>query len=198
MEKIAVGPEAVGTIDLELSPTENLKNIAKKKGGTIPDLTVIILDRPRHQDLIKEVRATGARIKLIGDGDVSAAIATCFSGSGIDVLMGTGGAPEGVIAAAALRCVGGDMQGRLKFRNNEERERARRMGITNENKIYGIDDLASGDVMFAATGVTNGDFLRGVNFKGGIITTHSVVMRSRSGTIRFVKSSHRPDKKPIY
>ncbi|EKE08369.1 MAG: hypothetical protein ACD_17C00203G0003, partial [uncultured bacterium] len=119
MEKIAVGPEAVGTIDLELSPTENLKNIAKKKGGTIPDLTVIILDRPRHQDLIKEVRATGARIKLIGDGDVSAAIATCFSGSGIDVLMGTGGAPEGVIAAAALRCVGGDMQGRLKFRNNE-------------------------------------------------------------------------------
>ena len=198
MEKIPVGPEAVGTIDLELSPTENLKNIAKKKGGTIPDLTVIILDRPRHQDLIKEVRATGARIKLIGDGDVSAAIATCFSGSGIDVLMGTGGAPEGVIAAAALRCVGGDMQGRLKFRNNEERERARRMGITNENKIYGIDDLASGDVMFAATGVTNGDFLRGVNFKGGIITTHSVVMRSRSGTIRFVKSSHRPDKKPIY
>lgn len=198
MEKIAVGPEAVGAIDLELSPTENLRNIAKKKGATIPDLTVIILDRPRHQDLINEVRATGARIKLIGDGDVSAAIATCFSESGIDVLMGIGGAPEGVIAAAALRCVGGDMQGRLKFRNNEERARARRMGITNENRIYGIDDLASGDVMFAATGVTNGDFLRGVNFKSGIITTHSVVMRSRSGTIRFVKSSHRPDKKPMY
>src|SRR3989304_459966 len=167
MEKIAVGPGAKGAIDLNRTSTENLRNIADSKGVNIEDLTVIILNRQRHKDLIDEVRRTGARIKLIQDGDVSAAIATAKEGSGVDVLMGIGGAPEGVIAAAALRCVGGDMQGRLKPRNNEEIERARKMGIPDINRVYGIDDLAAGGVMFAATGVTDGDYLRGVRFFGG-------------------------------
>jgi len=167
MEKIAVGPEAKGAIDLNKTPTKNLHNIADCKKVNVEDLTVIILNRPRHKELIDEVRRTGARIKLIPDGDVSAAIATAKEESGVDVLMGIGGAPEGVIAAAALRCVGGDMQGRLKPRNDDEIARAKKMGIKDINKIYHIEELAQGDVMFAATGVTDGDFLRGVRFFGG-------------------------------
>ena len=198
MEKIAVGPEAVGAIDLSKSPTENLKKIAEAKKCLVEDLTVVILDRPRHENLITEVRKCGARIKLIGDGDVAAALSTCFKETGVDVLMGTGGAPEGVISAAALRCVGGDMQGRLKFRNDEERIRAKKMGITDENKIYSITELASGSVMFAATGVTNGDFLKGVRFFGGGASTHSLAMRSKTGTIRYIETVHHFAKKPQY
>ncbi|HEY8141117.1 MAG TPA: class II fructose-bisphosphatase [Kofleriaceae bacterium] len=196
MEKIAVGPEARGVIDLRESWTWNLKQIAKAKGMKIEDLTAIILERPRHQDLINEVRQSGARIRLISDGDISAAIMTCKEESGIDVLFGTGGAPEGVIAAAALRCVNGDLQARLKWRSPEERARGLKMGITDENRIYQLDDLASGHVMFAATGVTKGSFLDGVRFFGGGARTESVVMRSRSGTVRTLQSTHHFETKP--
>ncbi|HEY0839593.1 MAG TPA: class II fructose-bisphosphatase [Vulgatibacter sp.] len=198
MEKIAVGPRAKGAIDLRKSPTENLRRIAEATERYVEDLTVCILDRPRHEKLVKEVREAGARIKLIGDGDVAAAVATCFDETGVDVLMGIGGAPEGVIAAAAIRCVGGDMQGRLAFRNDHERERAKAMGIEDLEKVFGLHDLAHGDVMFAATGVTSGDFLKGVRFFSGGAATHSVVMRSSSGTIRYVESTHHFDRKPNY
>lgn len=198
MEKIAVGPEAKGAIDLNKTPTKNLHNIADCKKVNVEDLTVIILNRPRHKELIDEVRRTGARIKLIPDGDVSAAIATAKEESGVDVLMGIGGAPEGVIAAAALRCVGGGMQGRLKPRNDDEIARAKKMGIKDINKIYHIEELAQGDVMFAATGVTDGDFLRGVRFFGGGAETHSVVMRSQTRTIRYITATHHFEHKPNY
>lgn len=198
MEKIAVGPAAKGAIDINKSPTENLRAVADAKGVYVEDLVVVILNRPRHERLIKEVRQTGARIKLIGDGDVAGALATCFSDTGVDILMGTGGAPEGVIAAAALRCCGGDMQARLKPRNNEEIERAQRMGISDIERTWGIDDLASGDVMFAATGVTTGDFLKGVRYFGGGAKTHSLVMRSKSGTVRYLETNHHFDRKPNY
>jgi fructose-1,6-bisphosphatase II len=198
MEKIAVGPKAKGSIDITAPPTRNLKNIANALRVYVEDLTVVILNRPRHEQLIREVRAAGARIKLIPDGDVSAAIATCFAETGVDVLMGIGGAPEGVIAAAAIRCVGGDMQGRLVPRNNEEKERAKRMGIEDISKVYSLEGLARGNVMFAATGVTDGDFLKGVRFFSGGATTHSVVMRSQTRTIRYIEATHHFDFKPQY
>ncbi|MEK7850562.1 MAG: class II fructose-bisphosphatase [Deltaproteobacteria bacterium] len=198
MEKIAVGPKAKGSIDITATPTENLKNIAKALRIYVEDMTVVILNRPRHQKLIDEVRAAGARIKLIPDGDVSAAIATAKEDSGIDVLMGIGGAPEGVIAAAAMKCVGGDMQGILRPRNDEEVERAKKMGVSDINRVYGIEDLAAGEVMFAATGVTDGDFLRGVRFFSGGAETHSVVMRSKTRTIRYITATHHFDYKPAY
>jgi fructose-1,6-bisphosphatase II len=197
MEKIAVGPKARGVIDLTRSPTENLRRVAEAMGRYVDELTVVILDRPRHEKLISEVRLSGARIKLIGDGDVAAAIATCFEETGVDVLMGIGGAPEGVIAAAALRCVGGDFQARLAPRNEQEVERARRMGITEIERVLKIDELARGDVMFAATGVTGGDFLRGVRFVSGGAQTHSVVMRSKTGTVRYLETRHQFGLKPI-
>jgi fructose-1,6-bisphosphatase class II len=190
MEKIAVGPEAKGAVDLNRSPTENLKEIARAKKCSVSDLTAIILDRPRHEELIKEVRMAGARIWLIGDGDVSAAIATTEPTSGVDVLFGTGGAPEGVIAAAALRCRGGDFIGRLVFKDDAERARANRMGISDLQKIYGIHDLAKGHVMFCATGVTQGTFLNGIRFFKGGAESHSVVMRSETGTIRYIHTQH--------
>jgi fructose-1,6-bisphosphatase class II len=198
MQKIAVGPEAKGAIDLKATPTENLKNIAQKKKCHIEDLTVVVLDRPRHSDLIAEIRSTGARIWLIGDGDVSAAIATCKRGSGVDVLMGTGGAPEGVIAAAALRCMGGDFQGQLVFRKEDEKVRAKKMGINDFERVYSITDLACGNVMFCATGVTQGTFLDGVRFVSGGASTHSVVMRSETGTVRYIQADHHFDRKPRY
>ncbi|OFZ21740.1 MAG: fructose-bisphosphatase, class II [Bdellovibrionales bacterium GWB1_55_8] len=198
MEKIAVGPDAKGAIDLTLSVTENLANIARVKNVPVENLTTIILDRPRHADLIAEVRRAGSRIWLIGDGDVSAAVATCKRKSGVDVLLGTGGAPEGVIAAAALRCMGGDMQGRLVFRNDQERERAGKMGIKDLDRIYRIEDMAKGHVMFCATGVTQGPLLDGVRFFRGGAKTHSVVMRSESGTIRYIEAEHHFDRKPRY
>jgi fructose-1,6-bisphosphatase II len=198
MDKIAVGPSAKGAIDIEKSPSQNLRAIADRKGVYVDDLTVIILNRPRHEKLVAEVRATGARIKLIGDGDVSAAISTCFPETGVDVLMGIGGAPEGVIAAAAIRCIGGDMQGRLKPRNEKEIERAKKMGIPDVNKVFTLEELARGNVIFAATGVTGGDFLKGVRFFKGGCETNSVVMRSRSRTIRYITSLHHFDHKPYY
>jgi fructose-1,6-bisphosphatase II len=198
MDKLAVGPKGKGAIDLSKSPTENLHRVADKMHRRVEDLTVIILDRPRHEALIKEVRAAGARIRLIEDGDVAGAIATCFEETGVDVLMGIGGAPEGVIAAAALRSMGGDMQGRLKPRNPEEVERAKKMGVKDINHLYTLEEIAKGEVMFAATGVTSGDFLRGVRFFGGGAETHSVVMRSKTGTVRYIQSIHRFDSKPSY
>jgi fructose-1,6-bisphosphatase II len=198
MDKIAVGPGAKGAIDLNKSPSQNLRAIADRKGVYVDDLTVIILNRPRHEKLIAEVRSTGARIKLIGDGDVSAAIATCFPETGVDVLMGIGGAPEGVIAAAALRCCGGDMQGRLAPRNEKEIERAQKMGVKDVKAVFSIDQMARGNVIFAATGVTSGDFLRGVRFFKGGAETHSVVMRSKSQTVRYIQSRHSFEHKPNY
>ena len=198
MDKIAVGPKARGAIDITRTPTENLHAVAKKLGKDVADLMVMILDRPRHEDLIGEVRQAGARIRLIGDGDVSAAVATSEEDSGVDILMGTGGAPEGVIAAAAQRCLGGDMQGRLIFRNEDEKARARSMGITDLDRIYSHSDLARGNVMFIATGVTNGSFLKGVRYVSGGAMTYSVVMRSESGTIREITAQHRFDRKPNY
>jgi fructose-1,6-bisphosphatase class II len=198
MQKIAVGPEAAGMIDIRESATENLRRVAEAKKCRLQDLTAVILDRPRHEDLIQEVRESGARIQLIGDGDVSAAIATANPDSGVDILFGIGGAPEGVIAAAALRCIGGDFQGVLKPRNELEIERARKMGIPDITKIFSIDELAKGNVMFAATGVTDGTFLDGVQFKSWGATTHSIVMRSQSGTIRHIRAEHHFDRKPRY
>ncbi len=198
MEKIAVGPKAVGVVELDRPPKENLRRIGDALGKYVEDLTVVILDRPRHEKLVREVREAGARIKLIGDGDVAGALNTCFPQTGVDVLMGTGGAPEGVISAAALRCVGGGFQGRLAFRNDEERARARAMGVRDLDRIFDIEELAGGSVMFAATGVTSGDFLRGVRFTGKGALTHSVVMRSRTGTVRFIETEHRFEGRPDY
>lgn len=198
MDKIAVGPVGKGVIDLDKTPTQNLYALAEAKRCKVEDLTVIILSRPRHEALIKEVRQAGARIRLIGDGDVSAAIATTKPETGIDLLMGIGGAPEGVLAAAALRCVGGDMQGRLKPRHEGEIERAKKMGIKDINKKFSIEELAAGDVMFAATGVTDGDYLQGVHFFPGGATTQSVVMRSKTRTIRLINATHYFEHKPNY
>jgi fructose-1,6-bisphosphatase II / sedoheptulose-1,7-bisphosphatase len=191
MDKIAVGgglPE--GVVDLDETVTNNLKNLAKVKDAEVSDLLVCILDRPRHAELIAKVREAGARIMLISDGDVSGVIATAQPDTGVDLYVGSGGAPEGVLAAAALRCIGGQMQGRLLFRNDEERARAARWGVTDLDRKYGLLDLAKGDVMFAATGVTTGTMLRGVHrFPGGAVT-HSVVMRSKSGTQRIIEAHH--------
>ncbi len=198
MEKIAVGPEARGVIDLRESPTWNLRRIAKAKGKKVEECTCVILDRPRHEQLIGEVRQAGARIRLIGDGDVSGAVMTANPDSGIDVLFGIGGAPEGVISAAALKCVGGEIQARLKFRSDEERARAFKMGVKEEAFVYGTEDLAKGHVMFAATGVTKGYLLDGVRFFGDGAKTESIVMRSKSGTVRVINSTHHFNTKPKY
>jgi fructose-1,6-bisphosphatase class II len=190
MDKIAVGPKAKGAIDLNLGVSENLHRISEALNRYVEDLTVVILNRERHQNLIKEIRDTGARIKLIQDGDITAAIATANEETGVDVLMGIGGATEGVISAAALRCLGGDIQGKLSFRNDEEKERAKNMGIEDFNKIYSINELASGDVIFAATGVTSGEYLPGVVFFPGGAKTNSVVMRSKTRTVRYIEAVH--------
>lgn len=196
MDKIAVGgglPD--GVVDLDDSPANNLKNLATAKKCDISDLVACILDRPRHDELIAKVREANARIMLITDGDISGVMATSEAASGVDIYLGSGGAPEGVLAAAALRCIGGHMQGRLVFRNDDERDRARRCGIKDFDRKYGLYDLAHGDVMFAATGVTDGTLLRGVRRYSGGATTHSVVMRSRSGTVRYIEATHNFDVK---
>ena len=198
MQKLAVGPEARDVIDIRESVTWNLQRIAKAKNKSIQDLVLIILDRPRHAEIIGEARQAGACIRLIGDGDVQAGISTAEIMTGIDVLMGTGGAPEGVITAAALRCLGGGFQGILRWRSDLEKERAKAMGITDFNKVYNIDELAKGNVMFVATGVTNGSYLRGVRYSGQGATTHSIVMRSQTGTIREVSTRHNFLRKPNY
>jgi len=196
MDKIAVGPRAAGKIDINAPIIENLKAVASAMDRRVEDLTVVILDRPRHDRIVKEVRDAGARIKLISDGDVSPAINAAIEGTGIHMLLGIGGAPEGVIAAAALKCLGGDMQGRLYPENDAEIARAKTMGIHDINKVLTIDDLVHGeDVMFAATAITDGDLLRGVNYFGGGVRTHSIVMRYKTGTVRFVDAIHKLDKK---
>ncbi len=191
MDKISVGgglpPEIV---DLDEDPGKNLAELAKAKKIEVADLVACILDRPRHAELIARVRESGARIQLISDGDVSGVIATTRPESGVDVYMGSGGAPEGVLAAAALRCIGGQMQGRLMFRNDDERARAARWGIEDLDRKYSMTDMAGGDVMFAATGVTDGSMLRGVRRFSSGATTHSIVMRSKSGTVRVIEAQH--------
>lgn len=197
MDKIACGPAARGQIDLDKSPEENIKAVAKALNKRVEDMTVVILDRPRHADLIQSVRRTGARIRLIGDGDVSAGIAPCWEESGIDLLLGVGGAPEGVITAAALKCLGGDFQGRLKFSAPGSKERAIQMGVKNPDAKFTRDELAQGSVMFCATGVTDGPLLQGVRtLPGNRAQTHSIVMRSQTGTVRRITAEHNFNTKP--
>lgn len=197
MEKICVGPRARGSIDLRRSATENLEHIARALGRRMTELTVMIQERARHEALVNEVRKAGPRVRLIEEGDVAGCVSTCFEASGVDVLMGVGGAPEGVISAAAVRCVGGDFQGRLIFRSEEEQARARTMGISDPSRVYRADELARGDVMFAATGVTSSDFLKGVRFFSRGAETSSIIMRSKTGTVRFVTALHDFEKKPM-
>lgn len=194
MDKIAVGSDAATVIDIDAPVDLNLRNIARAKRKDIDDLTVIILDRPRHQELIRRVREVGARIRLISDGDIAGALMTAIPDTGIDVLIGIGGSPEAVVSACALKCVGGDMQCKLWPRNDAERERALKGGM-DLDQVLTIDDLVRGDnVFFAATGITDGELLDGVRYYGGGARTHSLVMRSKSGTVRFVEASHRWDK----
>jgi fructose-1,6-bisphosphatase II / sedoheptulose-1,7-bisphosphatase len=191
MDKIAVGaglPE--GVVNLGAPVKENLKSLALAKKRDIADLMVCILERERHEEIIARCREAGARITLIGEGDVAGVIATSQPAAGIDIYMGSGGAPEGVLAAAALRCIGGQMQGRLMFEDDTQIERARGMGVTDPNRIYNINEMAKGDVMFAATGITSGQMLRGVQRFGETAITHSMVMRSKSGTVRYVEAHH--------
>lgn len=192
MEKIAVGPGyPAGIVDLDAPVEENIAALAKEKGVPVAEITACVLDRPRHASLIEGLRATGASIRLIGDGDVAGVIHTTDPDeTGIDIYMGIGGAPEGVLAAAALRCIGGQMQGRLVITREEQVERAYRMGIDDIKRKYTMEEMATGDVLFAATGVTDGNFLQGVRFGRGDITTHTVVMRSTTGTVRYIKARH--------
>ncbi len=195
MEKLCVGPVVAGKVDITAPPAENLQRIAAALGRDVSDITVVILERPRHEALIAEVRAAGARIKLISDGDLAAAISCAVSGTGVHAVMGTGGAPEGVITAAALRCLGGEIQARLVFRNPEEQARATLMGHGDPARVYRTDELASGDnVVFAATGVTKGDLLEGVRFFGGGARTHSLVMAYQTKQVRFVDTVHMFDR----
>jgi fructose-1,6-bisphosphatase II len=192
MEKIAVGPKAKGVIDLSLSPTDNLQHIAAALQGYVEDLTVVVLDRPRHERLIKEIREAGAKLRLIGDGDLSAAIAAAVKDSGVDVLMGIGGAPQGLLAAAALKGIGGDMQGRFLPRTQTERAKVAALGVRDPQQILTIDNLVPGqDVLFVATGITDGDVLKGVRLSGKGATTHSLAIRWSTGTVRFIQTEHR-------
>ena len=196
MEKIAVGPEAVGLVDINASVLDNLKAVAKAKNKDIQDVVATVLNRERHAKIINELREAGARIKLINDGDVAGAINTAFDKTGVDILFGSGGAPEGVISAVALKCLGGEIQGKLIPQNEEEVARCAKMGIE-VNKVLRMEDLVRGDdAIFAATGVTDGELLRGVQFKGQSGSTHSVVMRAKSGTVRFIEGRHSIARKP--
>jgi fructose-1,6-bisphosphatase II len=190
MEKIAVGPETAGVIDLNSTPSENLRRMARAKRCEVNDLTVVILDRPRHLDLISEIRAIGARIKMISDGDVAGAVMAATDGTGVDALFGIGGAPEAVVAASAIKCIGGEIQCRLWPRNDQERQIAQEQNI-DLRRIYRSDDLVSGsNIFFSATGITDGELLKGVQFFGDGATTHSLVMRSRTGTVRRIEATH--------
>lgn len=196
MDKIAVGPEAVGQIDIDAPIIDNLKAVARAKNKDIEDVVATVLNRPRHEKIIAELREAGARIKLINDGDVAGAINTAFDYTGVDILFGLGGAPEGVLAAVALKCLGGEIQGRLVPQNDAEVERCKKMGI-DVNQVLRMEDLVKGDdAIFAATGVTDGELLKGVQFKGSYGSTHSVVMRAKSGTVRFIEGRHSLKKKP--
>lgn len=198
MEKLAVGPEAAGKVDINASVTENLLAVAKAKNKPVSEVVAILLDRPRHQRIVDEIREAGACIKFIQDGDVGAALNTAFDDTGVDIMFGTGGAPEGVIAAVALKCLGGDFQGKLIPEDEAQLERCKKMGIDVE-KVYYLDDLVKGDdAIFAATAVTDSELLTGVQYKGSHCLTHSVVMRAKTGTVRFVQGRHSIEKKPDY
>lgn len=197
MQKLAVGPESVGKVNINNSTQENLEIVAKAKGKSVEDLVATVLDRPRHSELIQEIRDAGARIKLISDGDVAGAMNTAFDDTGVDILFGIGGAPEGVLAAVALKCLGGELQGKLIPSNEEERKRCEEMGVTDFDKVLTMDDFCGGDdAIFAASGVTDGELLKGVQFKGSKATTQTVVMRAKSGTVRFIDGEHSLQKKP--
>ncbi|EJL40370.1 fructose-1,6-bisphosphatase [Brevibacillus agri] len=197
MEKMAVGPKAVGKVDINAPIRDNLKAVAAAQGKDISDLVAIVLDRDRHSRIIHEIREAGARIRLISDGDVAAAINTAFPDTGVDILFGSGGAPEGVLAAVALKCLGGEIQGKLLPQSEEEIQRCVKMGLSNPHQVLFMDDLVKGDdAIFAATGVTDGELLKGVRFQGTRATTHSVVMRAKTGTVRFIEGNHRLERKP--
>lgn len=197
MEKIAVGPKVVGKIDINAPIRDNLKAVAQAQGKDISDLVAIVLDRERHQQIIHEIREAGARIRLISDGDVAAAINTAFPDTGVDIMFGSGGAPEGVLAAVALKCLGGEIQGKLLPQSQEEIERCMKMGLQNPHQVLFMNDLVKGDdAIFAATGVTDGELLKGVRFQGTRATTNSVVMRAKTGTVRFIEGNHRLERKP--
>lgn len=197
MDKIAVGPQSKGCVSIDAPIEENVQAVAKALNKNLSEVTVVVLERPRHDDVIARLRKMGTRILLIGDGDVSAGIATSWAESGIDMLVGTGGAPEGVLTAAALKCLGGDFQGKLKFRNDDEKKRAAKMGLVDYDRAYTRDELARGHVMFCATGVTEGALLKGVRFlSGGRVLTQSIVMRSETGTVRTIESQHDMSRKP--
>lgn len=196
MDKIAVGPKARGKINLDRSPGENLASVAKALDRPVRDLVVVVLDRPRHNEIIRQVREAGARVRLISDGDVAPAISSAVAGSGVDMLLGIGGAPEGVLAAVGLKALGGELQGRLVPEDQEQEQRIRQMGITNPRQLLTMDDLVRGDdCIFACTGITDGDLVRGVRFLGDVATTHSVVMRYKTGTIRYVEARHNLSRK---
>jgi fructose-1,6-bisphosphatase II len=198
MEKLVVGPEAADVVDIRLPVAENIRRVAKAKGSLVDDVTVVLLDRPRHDDLARQIRATGARIKFISDGDVAGAVEAARPDTGLDMLIGIGGTPEGIIAACAMKCVGGLIQGRLWPRNDEERQKALDAGH-DLDRVLSTDDLVSGDdCFFVATGITDGELLRGVRYRSSIARTHSLVMRSRSGTIRSIESEHQLSKLRAY
>lgn len=197
MDKIAVGPESVGKIDINAPIIDNLRAVARAKNKDMEDMLAVVLERDRHKRIIQEIREAGARIKLVRDGDVAGAINTAFDSTGVDILFGTGGAPEGVLAAVALKCLGGEIQGKLVPSNQTEIIRCAKMGIVDINKVFYMNDFCAGDdAIFAATGVTDGELLKGVQFKGYAATTQSIVMRAKSGTIRFVDGRHSLRKKP--
>lgn len=199
MDKIAVGPKAAGKVHLDAPVHENLKATAEALNKSVADLTVTMLDRPRHAELIRQCREAGARIKLFQDGDVAAALATCFEYTGVDILLGSGGAPEGVIAAAGIKCLGGQFEGRLLPADEAQAQRCRDMGL-DVSKVLRMEDLVKGDeAYFAATGISDGELLKGVTYSGhNIARTHSVIMRSKTGTIRFIEAIHKLNQKPAY
>src|SRR5690625_3975936 len=197
MQKIAVGPESVGKVDINAPTIDNLKAVAKAKNKDIEDVVAVVLNRPRHEKLIQEIREAGARIKLIQDGDVAGAVNTALDETGVDILLGIGGAPEAVLAACALKCLGGEIQGKLHPTNDAEIERCKKMGIEDMDRVFYMDDFCAGDdAIFAATGVTDGELLKGVQYKGHRATTDTVVMRAKSGTVRFIYGEHSLKKKP--
>ncbi len=196
MEKLAAGPAAAGRVHLDRPVEDNLAAVADALGKPVGEVTVAVLERPRHADLVSRLRKAGARIRLISDGDVAAAVATAQAGTGIDLLVGTGGAPEGVLAAVALACLGGDFQARLRPADEAQRTRVTEAGLAHDGRLLAIADLVPGDdAIFAATGITGGDWLRGVRFSGEGTYTHSVVMRRRTGTVRYVEALHHPERK---
>ncbi|QGU00706.1 Fructose-1,6-bisphosphatase, GlpX type [Candidatus Syntrophocurvum alkaliphilum] len=199
MNKIAVGPEAKGRISLEAPVKENIQEVAKALDKSVSEVTVVILDRPRHETIIEEIRSAGARIRLISDGDISPAVAAGYGNTEVDILMGIGGAPEGVITAAALKCMGGDFQAKLRPENDEEKQRCKEMGISDINKIFTIDELVkSDDAIFVATGITDSFLLKGVRYSKRRAITETIVMRSTSGTIRHIQANHDLNRKPLF